>query len=90
MPVTLGRLNVDGGELVLWDVAAVESGLATRLPLVSQDLAERVVAWVAEAWRHDESTGDNDAAIWEWQDEGDLIARELQAALGDDYRVVAH
>lgn len=89
VPVELGRLNVAGDELVLWDAAAVESGLPTRLPPVLRDLADRVVAWMAEAWRYDESTGDNDAASWAWQDEGDLIARELQAALGDDYRVVA-
>jgi len=57
---------------------------------VEASLEERVKAWKAQANTYAHATGDNDAEVWAWQDAGDLLAREVAAALGGDYTVTAH
>lgn len=91
--VSLLRLNQtasDSSRLVLWDASSVERDEATVLPPLPSALVARILNWVGEAWKYDHSTGDIDAEIWAWQDEGDALSRELQAVLGDDYEVKAH
>ncbi|GAB2876423.1 hypothetical protein [Nocardioides pacificus] len=57
-----------------------------RLP---PDLASRLTTWRAEGEAYDHATGQNDAAIFAWEDTGSALAREIQAALRDGYVVSA-
>ncbi|WP_248580741.1 GNAT family N-acetyltransferase [Nocardioides sp. InS609-2] len=89
--VVLSSLNVDPDQsdrLVLWDEAALESGRAIPLPLISAALTGRITSWVADAWKYDHGTPQNNAALFEWQDEGSALGRELQEALGAGFHVL--
>ncbi|GEP34726.1 hypothetical protein NSZ01_24940 [Nocardioides szechwanensis] len=56
---------------------------------VEAALKAKVTVWKAQVSTYAHATGDNDAEVWAWQDAGDMLAREVAAALGDDYKVRA-
>lgn len=64
-------------------------GDVDRLP-PSPELRDAVTTWRAQGAGLEHATGDNDAAIFAWEDSGVALARDVAEQLGPSYVVQPH